>query len=190
MRPGAGQHIVVANRHVGEGHRVFVAAVGRRGLGQPHTVGLGRPRRRAVGRDDHPIRLVRIPNPDLGAVQLPLPKNVVTGRSGNGAPGSFSAAVSTAPWRRRPGSDPAGRRMPGRAAAPGRGRGWPAPGDGAVAADLGQRRRQLGQADAVTAEALGHAQRRHTSRDECVQPLSRSRTAVTTSATACCSGSG
>ena len=40
--------------------------------------------------------------------------------------------------------------------------------DGAVAADLGERGRDLGQADAVTAEALGHTQRRHTSCDECV----------------------
>ena len=38
--------------------------------------------------------------------------------------------------------------------------------DGAVPTDLGQRRGDLGQADAVAAEALGHAERDHAAVDQ------------------------
>ena len=94
------------------------------------------------------------------------PASVTAGLSGSAAPGSLSAGVSDRALgdtgqvavllclgrqvQQHGGGTENGQRRPG----------------GAVPADLGQRRREFGQPDAVAAEALGHAQRRHTAGDQ------------------------
>ena len=156
-RRGARQHVGIGDRDIGEGHRVLVGAVRRRGTDQSHTIGLGRHHHNAtVGRHQHPVGRVRVSDTDFHTGQPPARKSnrrpVRQRRPGFVERGCQYTAA------RNSGQETVllllGREVEQRHHAETQGDQCRC--DGAVATGFDEHRAHLGHAHAVAAETFGH----------------------------------